>query len=204
MWMTYAIFWKWKMLFGYIFLSNSTCRTWRSQRQTGLVLGWVGASMGGGLSRVLRPFLKPRCFLLLPGLSTLPQVRAPLTSVFSLRPLGGTAGQTCHLVVPATLVVRSNSCLGWGVMGRVNRNFEKGGLGLGGETGGLRVRLWHSWLLSSFDTQFGAFQKQKMPWVVNRKGWPGLLCPGWHLASPTADGASGLEGGGVNTAGSEW
>lgn len=66
---------------------------------------------------------------MLPHLRTLSWNRAPPTGVFSLWPLGETAGQTGHLVDPVILVDRDNSCLGQDMMGRADRNCEKRGLG---------------------------------------------------------------------------
>ena len=45
------------------------------------------------------------------------------------------------------------------------------------------MRLQDSWFLSNFATKFGAFQKQEMLWVTNRKGWAGVALPWETLCS---------------------
>ena len=60
----------------------------------------------------------------------------------------------------------------------------KGGGGGQGEPWGPRMRLQDSWFLSNFATKFGAFQKQEMLWVANRKGWAGVTLP-WETPCST-------------------
>lgn len=46
------------------------------------------------------------------------------------------------------------------------------------------MRSQDGWLLYSFATHCGAFQKQKMLWVANRKVWAGLALP-WEAPCTT-------------------
>ena len=93
---------------------------------------------------------------------------------------GRTAGQTGHLAIQVTLVVRGNSWLGWDKMGKADRKVrrdvseetEEGKESLGAWGKGL----WDSLVSSQLCHTISAFLSRKMPWTGEGKGWPG-----WHI-----------------------